>query len=147
MIIKSTGYKKPSLFKRANVLLMIILSIFSLGLYIGIWFINRKKDLEIFDRKRTIPFKWWNVFVAILFVFMLLNMLKNFVFTEYGFLYIESFDIIFTFFMMGLVNYSAFRSAEALEENTDIEFNRVLLFFFTIFYLQHKSNRYELNHG
>ena len=147
MKIKSKGIKNPSLFKRANVLLMIFLSIFSLGLYIGIWFINRKKDLEIFDRKRTIPFKWWNVFVAILFIFLLLNIVKNFFFTEYGFLYIESFDIIFTFFMMGLVNYSAFRIAEALEENTDIELNRVLLFFFTIFYLQHKVNRHELNHA
>ncbi|MFX3673025.1 MAG: hypothetical protein ACE3JQ_01075 [Paenisporosarcina sp.] len=130
-----------TLLKPANVILMIFLSIFSLGVYIGVWFLNRKCDIEKMDDRKTVPFMWWKLCTAVLIVFLILNIIKNFIFTEYGFLYIESFDTIFTFFMVGLVNYSAFRIAESIEDKTEIEFNRVLLFLFTIFYIQFKTNR------
>lgn len=136
---------KGTILKRVNVFLMIILSIFSLGVYIGIWFINRARELKLLDQKRRIPFKWWNFFTGILIIFLGLNIIKNFVFSDFGFLYIESFDTIFSFFLIGLLNYSAFRIAEVFEEKEDIEFNRILLFFFTIFYIQFKTNRYELS--
>lgn len=139
---KNTSLRtKVALLKPANVIFMILMSVFSLGVYIGVWFLNRKHDIEKMDDRKTVPFIWWKLFTVVLIMFLILHIIKNFIFTDYGFLYIESFDTIFTFFMIGLVNYSAFRIAESIEDNTEIEFNRVLLFMFNIFYIQYKTNR------
>ena len=127
--------------KKTNVFLMVLLSIFTLGFYMGVWWLNRKNDIRQLSERNYIPFGWWQFFAAGLFLFLLLNILKKFIFTEYSFLYIESYDTIFTFFYIGLLNYSAFRLAELLENRTEIRFNRILLTVFTLFYIQFKVNK------
>jgi len=127
--------------KKVNIIVMVLLSIFSLGFYMGVWMLNRKNDIQQLSTRNYISFGLWIFFTVGLFLFLSLNILKNFIFTEYGFLLIDSYDTIFTFFYIGLVNYSAFRLAELLEKKTDLKFNKVLLTFFNVFYIQFKVNK------
>jgi hypothetical protein len=123
--------------KNVNIIVMVLLSIFSLGFYMGVWMLNRKNDIQQLSMRNHISFGLWRLFTVGLFLFLSLNILKNFIFTEYGFLLIDSYDTIFTFFFIGLVNYSAFRLVELLEKKTDMKFNKVLL----TFYIQFKVNK------
>ncbi|WP_075618562.1 DUF4234 domain-containing protein [Paenisporosarcina indica] len=127
--------------KKTNLFVMILLSFFSLGFYMSVWWLKRKDDIRQLSEKNYIPFGWWKFFALGLFMFLLLNILRAFIFTDYGFLVIESFDTIFTFFFIGLLNYSSFRLAETLESKTDIRFNRILLTLFNLFYIQFKVNK------
>jgi len=127
--------------KKINLFVVILLSIFSLGFYMSVWWLKRKDEIRQLSEKNHIPFGWWKFFALGLFMFLLLNILKNFIFTDYGFLVVESFDTIFTFFFIGLLNYSSFRLAETLESKTDLRFNRILLTFFNFFYIQFKVNK------
>ncbi len=127
--------------KKVNIIVMVLLSIISLGFYMGVWMLNRKNDIQQLSTRNHISFGLWRLFTVGLFLFLSLNILKNFIFTEYGFLLIDSFDTIFTFFFIGLVSYSAFRLAELLEKKTDLKFNKVLLTFFNVFYIQFKVNK------
>lgn len=132
------------LLKKVPIWLMVILSVISLGSYIGLWMVNRKNDINDIKKVNHIPFSLWTFFTVVLFVFLFLNVFNHFIFSEIGSLYVESFDTIFTFFFIGLLYYSVFRIRDVIEEKTTMTFNKYLLFFFHIFYIQYKINRKEI---
>ena len=129
------------LLKKVPVWLMVLLSIFSLGFYMGFWILNRREDIKEMKSVHHIPFLWWRIVTLLLVVLFFLNIFHPFFFTEFGYLHIESFDIIFTFFFIGLLYYTAFRIREVIEDVSTINYNSYLLFFFHIFYIQYKINR------
>lgn len=135
--------KTRPLLKNVPIWLMILLSIISLGAYIGLWMVNRKNDLDDLKKLNHIPFALWTFFTVGLFIFLFLNVFNHFIFSNIGSLYVESFDTIFTFFFVGLLYYSIFRIRDVIEESTAIKFNVYLLFFFHIFYIQYKVNQTE----
>ena len=134
------------LLKKVPVWLMVLLSFFSLGFYMGIWMLNRKEDIKEMKLAHHLPFLWWRIVTFLLLLFFFLNIFRNFIFTEFGYLYVESLDTIFTFFFLGLLYYSTFRIREVVEEVSTITYNKYLLFFFHIFYIQYKVNRNVVDH-
>ncbi|MFD1204966.1 MULTISPECIES: hypothetical protein [Sporosarcina] len=141
--MKTTSTKKTEdlLLKKAPVWLMIILSIISMGFYMGIWMLNRKKDVQQLNSVNHVPFYLWSISTILLIVFFFLNVFRHFIFTDIGYLYVESFDIIFSFFFVGLLYYTVFRMRELIESTSSIKYNQFLLFFFHIFYIQYKVNQ------
>lgn len=130
-----------TLLKKVPVWLMIVLTIFSLGVYLGFWLLNRKDDLNDLQPKNHIPFTLWTISAILLVIFFFLQTFNQFIFTNIGYLYVESIDIIFSFFFVGLLYYSVFRIREMIEDNSAIRLNKFLLFFFHVFYIQYKVNR------
>lgn len=141
--MKTTSTKKTEdlLLKKAPVWLMVILSIISMGFYMGIWMLNRKKDVQQLNSVNHVPFYLWSISTILLIVFFFLNVFRHFIFTDIGYLYVESFDIIFSFFFVGLLYYTVFRMRELIESTSSIKYNQFLLFFFHIFYIQYKVNQ------
>lgn len=141
--MKTTSTKKTEdlLLKKAPVWLMVILSIISMGFYMGIWMLNRKKDVQQLNSVNHVPFYLWSISTILLIVFFFLNVFRHFIFTDIGYLYVESFDIIFSFFFVGLLYYTVFRMRELIESTSSIKYNQFLLLFFHIFYIQYKVNQ------
>ncbi|WP_235819668.1 DUF4234 domain-containing protein [Caldifermentibacillus hisashii] len=54
--------------KKTNVFFVVFLSVLTLGIYIGYWFLSRKKDIIRLREQNYIPFKWWWVFIIFLVV-------------------------------------------------------------------------------
>ncbi len=141
MEVSSKKQSEQPLLKKVPIWLMILLSVLSLGFYLGFWLLNRKKDLNVLQPNHHIPFTLWTISTVLLIVFFFLNTFNHFIFSNIGYLYVESIDTIFTFFFVGLLYYSAFRIREIIEGTSTITFNKYLLFFFHIFYIQYKVNR------
>lgn len=128
--------------KRRNIILVILLSIITLGVYVGYWFISSRKNLHHIDKKNHIPFKWWNVATVYLIFSLIFSILGEFFLSIVGLFMFTSVDLIFTYFFLGLLYYSVFRMKESLEEVYDeVEMNRFLLFIFHIWYIQYKINK------
>lgn len=127
--------------KRSNVALMIVLSIITMGAYVGLWFIQRREDIERIEGNHHLSFGLWKVFTVVSFTFLFIQLFGGMILSDIGLLTIDSFDIMFSFFFVGLLYYSIFRVREVLEENLDLEFNVYALFFLHIFYIQYKTNK------
>ncbi|MCG7344232.1 hypothetical protein MHZ92_08810 [Sporosarcina sp. ACRSL] len=141
MEVSASKQNEQPLLKKVPIWLMILLSVLSLGFYLGFWLLNRKRDLNALQSTNHIPFTLWTISTVLLIVFFFLNTFNHFIFSNIGYLYVESMDTIFTFFFIGLLYYSAFRIRELIEETSTITFNKYLLFFFHIFYIQYKVNQ------
>ena len=141
MKIDAIKQDNQPILKKIPVWLMVLLSIISLGFYMGLWVLNRKEDMKELRKSHHIPFLLWTVATILLCVFAFLTIFNKFIFTEIGYLYVESFDTIFAFFFIGLLYYSTFRIREIIEGVSSISYNKYLLFFFHIFYIQYKVNR------
>lgn len=127
--------------KHVNIIVMVLLAFVTMGSYIGIWVLKRRQDIQNLTSKSSINYSWWRFFTIGLFVFLFLRIFGSIYITEFGMAFIESMDIIFSFFFVGLLYYSIFRIKELLEEKEMIDLNNYLLFFFHIFYIQYKVNR------
>ena len=139
--LKAKKLEKPKqLLKHANIVVMVLLAFITMGSYIGIWVLRRRQDIQSITTKSNINYGWWRFFTIGLFVFLFIRIFGSIFITEFGMGFMESMDIIFTFFFVGLLYYSIFRIKELLEEKEMIDFNNYLLFFFHIFYIQYKVN-------
>lgn len=128
--------------KKTNVFFVVFLSVLTLGIYIGYWFLSRKKDIIRLREQNYIPFKWWLVFIIFLVVSFIYQFLGAAFLTDLGLNFFDSLDTICSFFYLGLLYYSTFRLKELLEEEVEEEiFSPVLLVLFHIWYLQYKINR------
>jgi hypothetical protein len=128
--------------KKTNVFFVVFLSVLTLGIYIGYWFLSRKKDIIRLGKQNYIPFKWWWVFFVFLVVSFIYQFLGGAFLTDLGLNFFDSLDTICSFFYLGLLYYSTFRLKELLEEEVEEEiFSPVLLVLFHIWYLQYKINR------
>ena len=127
--------------KKTNVFFVVFLSVLTLGIYIGYWFLSRKKDIIRLGKQNYIPFKWWWVFFVFLVVSFIYQFLGGAFLTDLGLNFFDSLDTICSFFYLGLLYYSTFRLKELLEEEVEEIFSPVLLVLFHIWYLQYKINR------
>ncbi|MRG87385.1 DUF4234 domain-containing protein [Salinibacillus xinjiangensis] len=128
--------------KKSNIVLVVFLSLITLGIYIGYWFLNRKDSIQTLESKRGVPFKWWVVFTIYLVTAFLLFFTDAVFFTPYGMLIVESVNTIIAYYFLGLLYYSVFRLKEVLESHyEELHLHKVLLFFFHIWYIQFKLNQ------
>jgi len=128
-------------FKKLNLLWMILLTFFTLGAYIGIWFIKNKKNIVNMSAKHGIQFGIWILFTVISFSFLFISLFGGVVLSDYGEEIINSYETIFNYLFVGLHYYSIFRMKEMMEEYLDMDMNVYFLFFFHIFYIQYKINQ------
>ncbi|KQL51014.1 hypothetical protein AN964_18470 [Heyndrickxia shackletonii] len=143
MGLKSAN-SEDKVFKKVNIILVIFLSIITVGIYIGYWFLNRKKDIKQLREQNYIPFKWWYVFTIFLSVSLLYQIFGGVFLTELGLSFFDSLDVIFSFFFLAILYYSVFRLRDLLEDEFDEEnFNFILLVLFHIWYMQYKINRLD----
>jgi hypothetical protein len=140
-LIKKQKPKPSRAFKKSYVALMIVWSILTMGAYIGVWFIQRHKDIERMEGNHHVAFGLWKVFTVLSFVFLFIQLFGGMILSDVGISTIDSLDMMFSFFFVGLLYYSIFRVREVLEENTELDFNPFALFFLHIFYIQYKANK------
>jgi hypothetical protein len=130
--------------RKVNVSLVVILTILTLGTYIGYWFLKSKDALKVLDKRKVISIRLWWVLTILLIGSFLYNFLGVFILTPYGNAIFNSFDVIFSFYYLGFLYYSVFRMKELLEERyEDVIFSHWLLVLFHVWYLQFKINRLE----
>ena len=134
-------------YKKLNVLWMILLTFFTLGAYIGVWFIKNKKNIENTAVKHGIHFGLWTFFTVISFIFLFISLFGSIVLSDYGEEIINSYEMIFNHLFIGLHYYSIFRMKEMIEEHFDMDINVYFLFFFHIFYIQYKINQNQQMFG
>ncbi|WP_156289394.1 DUF4234 domain-containing protein [Oceanobacillus salinisoli] len=128
--------------KKKNVWLVILLSIITVGIYIGYWFLSAKSSFQLINKNNYIPFKWWMVATIYLSLSVILSLIGEFILSIYGLYILDSIDLIFAYFFLGLLYYSIFRIKELLEKHDDeMKMNKYLLFFFHIWYIQYKINQ------
>src|SRR5690625_4149322 len=126
---------------RRNIALVIVLSLVTFATYIGFWFLKRKDVFNDFG-KHYVPFRLWLVATIFLIISFAHFLLGNFIFTPFGLVYIESYNIILTYLFIALLYYSIFRIKDVLErEFHNLELNKYLVFFFHIWYIQYKINQ------
>lgn len=129
-------------FKKRNLALVILLTIVTLGIYIGYWFLSLRSSFHLNDKENNIPFRWWVVATVYLSLSVLFGIVGEFILTIFGLYMLDSIDLIFTYFFLGLLYYSIFRMKESLEECfVELDINKYLLFFFHIWYIQYKLNQ------
>jgi hypothetical protein len=130
-------------FKKTNTALAVVLTNVTMGVYLPYWFISRRDSISQLG-KVQLNYNWLK-FLFVIYAFLAFYFVIGGAFlTEMGIDFMDTFNIIITFFGLGITYYSVFRVAEAIEETAgDVIFNRVLLILFHIWYLQYKINRYE----
>ncbi|RUL54224.1 DUF4234 domain-containing protein [Lysinibacillus antri] len=139
----STDHNFSIDFKKLNLPVMIVLSIITLGAYIGVWFLRNRQSIQNSHYKTGIHFGLWRVFTLGSFIFLFIHFFGNLVLSDYGLANIESYEIIFNFFFIGFLYYSIFRLRESFEEEADVILNKYLLFFLHVFYIQYKMNQLQ----
>ena len=131
-------------FKRVNLAVVIILSIVTLGVYLGYWFLKERHTLKEIEKGSIIPIKLWWLFTILLALSFIYHFLGPILLTPYGDAVFTSFDMIMSYYFLGLLYYSVFRMRDILqEEYEDVTFNPWLLVLFHVWYLQYKLNRLE----
>lgn len=129
-------------FRKRNISLVVLLTIVTLGIYLGYWFLKERQTLKSIDSKRVIPIRlWWaaTIFLSASFFY---NTIGSAFLTPYGKAVFNSVDIIITFYYVGLLYYSVFRIKDLIEEYYQEEMIRPwLLILFNVWYLQYKINR------
>ena len=134
-------------FKKLNLLWMILMTFLTLGAYIGVWFIKNKNNIKDITSKHGIHFGLWTFFTVLSFSFLFISLFGRVVLSDYGEEIINSYETIFNYLFVGLHYYSIFRMKEMMEEYFDMELNIYFLFFFHIFYIQHKINQNQQTHS
>lgn len=132
-------------FKKSNLLLLFVLLFITLGAYIGVWFMKNKNSFQNMSCKTSIHFGIWKWFTIISFLFLFIHFFGEIVLSDYGMANIKSYEIIFSFFFVGLLYYSIFRLREFFEVTYSIELNKYILFFLHIFYIQYKIKEIQAN--
>ncbi|GIN88497.1 hypothetical protein J6TS2_48830 [Heyndrickxia sporothermodurans] len=130
--------------KKVNIFLVCFLSIITLGVYIGYWFLSRKKALIQIKEKNYIPFTLWWLFTIVLILSFIYQLIGGVFLTDLGIAFFDSMDVIFSSFFLAILYYSVFRIRDLYEDALNEEvFNPVFLVLFHIWYLQYKINRLE----
>ncbi|MBD7984754.1 hypothetical protein H9649_09185 [Sporosarcina sp. Sa2YVA2] len=129
------------IFKKTNTALAVLLTNVTLGVYVPYWFISRRNSIDRLG-KTSISFGWLK-FLFVIYAFLAFYFVLGGAFlTEMGIDFFDTINIIITFIGLGITYFSVFRVAEAMEKNdADLDFNRVWLILFHIWYLQYKINR------
>ncbi|MBP3039332.1 DUF4234 domain-containing protein [Bacillaceae bacterium Marseille-Q3522] len=131
-------------FKRTHVVLVILFSILTLGVYLGYWFLNRRKSIADLGGEKVVPFKWWWFFTIFLVCSFFFTYLGDIFLTPYGVAVFSSVNLILSYYFLGLLYYSVFRLKAVLEDYyQETLFRPWLLVLFHVWYLQFIINRME----
>jgi len=131
-------------FKHVHVAVVILLTIVTLGVYLGYWFLKERHTLKEWEKGSLIPMKLWWLFTILLGLSFIYHFIGSILFTPYGNAIFTSFDVIMSFYFLGLLYYSVFRMKDILQEvYEDVTFSPWLLVLFHVWYLQFKMNRLE----
>lgn len=132
---------KEITFKKTHPSFSFLLTNLTLGAYVPYWFLSRRDSIEQLG-KVELHFKLLKILCALYIGLAFYYIVGGAFFTEEGAAFIETMNIWITFMGLGITYYSVFRVAEAIEKNMDKKiFNRWLLVFFHIWYLQYKNNK------
>ncbi|MDE3840775.1 hypothetical protein C0966_15985 [Bacillus methanolicus] len=144
MFKRTSQMSNQSSLKKVNVALVVLLSILTMGVYLGYWILNRRKSIEAISKNNFIPFKWWWACTIYLIISLVYKIIGTSILTAYGMAIFDSVDIILSFYFLGLLYYSVFRIKELLENIYSEEtFRPWMLVLFHFWYLQFKINRLE----
>ncbi|WP_071396391.1 DUF4234 domain-containing protein [Bacillus tuaregi] len=131
-------------FKQVHVAVVILLTIVTLGVYLGYWFLKERSTLKKIEKGSHIPIKLWWLFTILLGLSFIYHFIGPILLTSYGLALLSSFDMIMSFYFLGLLYYSVFRMKDILQDRyEDAVFSSWLLVLFHIWYLQFKMNRLE----
>ncbi|QPC48280.1 hypothetical protein [Mangrovibacillus cuniculi] len=129
-------------FKKVPLLLTLLLSFITFGVYMAYWFIRERKNFTNQEGIRVISIKLWWAFLLFLIVSFFHSLIGTFLFTPYGLAITESVDVILSAYFLGLLYYSVFRIRDIVEDTHQEKiFKPWLLVLFHIWYVQYKVNQ------
>jgi hypothetical protein len=134
--VPSTPVLKESGYPKQNVLLLILLSLITVGIYIPFWY---KRYMKLSDFA-TIKSGMVNAFLALQIVYVINTIIELTYFSVILLVILLFLDliIIITLFILQII--LAFEMRRILI-NKGHDINPILTFFFTVFYLQYKINK------
>lgn len=130
-------------FKRTSVLLTIILSLVTMGIYMPYWFITRRKELNKTESSTKISFEF-PLSVLVLYSFSALIYILSFIIPfSLGFWEVmDSLDNIITYYGIAVIIFLSFYSIRILKDHyPSMKYSKLATFFFTIWYVQYKINK------
>ncbi len=131
--------------QKKNVLLMILLTIITYGIYIPVWFLNRKDAFNSLNSKEKIS-NGPIIFVLIIFIISAILLIPSVLFmeTEIGVM-IDGVDLIISLVGGITILVMSFKVRRIMNEHYKTNLSGVATFFFTFLYLQYKINRFLEN--
>lgn len=131
-------------FKKTGVIITILLSLVTLGIYIPYWFLSRRDLFNSFNSKEKVSYSL-PLFVLILYSFsaiMLVATFLQFLSEPVAAIY-QYCDTIISYLGIVITLLLSFRVRAILNDYFDHkEVSAVLTFFFNIWYLQYKINQH-----
>jgi hypothetical protein len=129
--------------KKRNVLLMILLTLITYGVYIPVWFLNRKDSINNLNSKEKIsagPI----IFLLIISIIYAIMLIPSILFTETSIgSIIDWIDIIINLAGSIIILIMSFKVRRILNEHYNTKISDIATFLFTFFYLQYKINRFN----
>jgi len=121
---------------------MVIFTIFSLGIYLPIWFLKQKNVLNNLNLKNKLN-SWPFIVVLIIFTIslVLFGFQVYFVETQVGKI-IDEIDSLIRFCGWIIILVMSFKVGKMLSEYFNKDLSRAGIFFFSVFYLQYKINEF-----
>ena len=131
--------------EKKNVLLMILLTIITYGIYIPVWFLNRKDSFNNLNSKEKIS-NGPIIFVLVIFIISAILLIPSVLFmeTEIGVM-IDGVDSLINLVGGITILVMSFKVRRIMNEHYKTNLSGVATFFFTFFYLQYKINRFGEN--
>jgi len=131
--------------QKKNVLLVILCVLITYGIYIPVWFLNRKdtfNDLNSKEKLSNGPI----IFLLIIFILSAIMLIPSILFieTEPGIM-IDALNRIITLVGGIIILVLSFKVRKILSEHYKTNLLGVTTFFFTLFYLQYKINQFLEN--
>ena len=137
---------------RVSIIVMIVLMVLTLGLYVPIWFLRRRRALNQLDSPRKVNAWPFIMAICVLMIQIPAELLAS---TDGAQPLFDSLNLVWTIFFV----WQAFKTKRILEDHlfavaADLpsgtgarasQLSGVLTVFFTIFYLQHVINRQVLD--
>ncbi|MBN1695277.1 DUF4234 domain-containing protein [candidate division WOR-3 bacterium] len=124
---------------------MLLLVLITYGIYIPVWFLNRKDTFNDLDSREKLsggPI----IFLLIIFIISAVMLIPSILFmeTELGIM-IDALDRIITLVGGIIILVLSFKVRRILSEHYKTNLLGVATFFFTLFYLQYTINRFLEN--
>ncbi|WP_026691102.1 DUF4234 domain-containing protein [Alteribacter aurantiacus] len=131
-------------FKSTPVIVTILLSLITMGIYMPYWFLTRRKELNKIDPEKKVSFEFplsvlilYSLSALFTVLYLILPFSEGFVAT------IDGLDRIITFYGVTVMVILSFRAVSLLKSyDSSIPVSKLATFFFTIWYVQYKINKH-----
>lgn len=131
-------------FKKTSVLMTVLLSLVTLGIYIPYWFLSRRDTLNTFKSNEKMSYSL-PLFTLILYSFSAVMVPAAFFIwlSEPIVAIYQYIDTIVTYLGLGIILFLSFRARAILNDYFDhTEVSALLTLLFNIWYLQYKINQH-----